>query len=200
MAMSGKMSRSILEVMCAEDFQYEGSEFISHRSNIKQNMGTFLLRLGNEMTDYGTYSLLYNQSEALLLAALKLRPSNWQAKENLDTVRKNRKARAGMVEAASTAQPMDVAEANPQLAPFDPSTAYFILSTMYGGENNDPHPLLEYDHALQQAMQGHVDDGVVRSMRKELRRYERSGDAEGAHRVELNLGAALLNLANRADS
>ena len=159
--MSGKMSRSILEAFIKEDFNYEKTELRSFRSDVKNSIGTFLLQLGNLLSGPTVYTLVYNQSEAMLIAALELHPYNWQVQKNLNSVRLNRKNRGGILAVDTSTRPLQL----------DPSTIFSILSTIQANEKAVAYaPQLGFHDALQHALRGTVDDRVVESMRRELLR------------------------------
>ena len=98
-AVEGDIDSTVLEAMRQEDAALNlsaasGSKIAAARlSEVKVNLGTALLELGNRAKP-AEYAALYQESEVLFLQALALVPDNEWAKQNLIILHRNRSLRA----------------------------------------------------------------------------------------------------------
>jgi hypothetical protein len=198
LAQQGKVNRGVVNAMRKEHLKAEKSGPIYYSVEVKVNLGVALLQLGNSSPDPHIYSPIYDESESLFLSALKLHPDHSGAKENLDSVRNNKRVRPSAKTIDSDFSKLD--QAHP--APLMSSTAMQIEDSEEAMvfDEVDDSPLMTYEEALQQAMRGQLDMSVVKSMRKELLLAEQKGNMEHLLFVKINLGTVLLNLANQADN
>jgi hypothetical protein len=91
--MAGMIDHQIIEAFRREHAGAERSDSTFRRVQSKNNLGSALLNMANAAASPAEYVSMYQESEELLLAALKLQPSNVDAKNNLEAVRKNRSKR-----------------------------------------------------------------------------------------------------------
>jgi hypothetical protein len=105
-AMAGKLDLRVISAFRTEHAAAaaERSGSTLRRVNAKNNLASALLNMANAAASPAEYVSMYQESEELLLAALKLQPSNADAKLNLEVVHKNRSKRPGVkLDAAPTA-------------------------------------------------------------------------------------------------
>jgi hypothetical protein len=89
-------NRHVLDALRRENVATESSAPLFHRLKVKVNLASALLDSANAANSPAEYTKLYDESEAVLLTALKLHPFNAAAEKNLAGVLQNRKKRPGI--------------------------------------------------------------------------------------------------------
>ena len=102
LAMSGTLNNDILDVMRRENLLAEDSGSILYQVEAKVNLGVALLQLGNRSPEHSEYMRYYRESEDILLAALRLVPTDSSAQSNLMAVRKSVSVRSPVPVAGSS--------------------------------------------------------------------------------------------------
>ena len=188
LAVDGKVNGSVLIAMRREHVEFEKAGVpLFHRIHVMTSLGAALLQYGNQVQDPRVYSSIYRESEEILISALKLQPEHSVASHNLEKVRRSISARQAP---AGGSKPLD-------WSTFDEGAVDDQEDSSSGAES----ATLSYEEALASAVQGRVDESVVRSFREEHARAMKGGNAGAEHllSVKINLGVALLNQGNHAD-
>jgi hypothetical protein len=173
----GALRREVADADAAAAASGDGPTSIGRGAGARVNLAVALLRLGSYTADAAEYGPLYDESEALLLAALALKPEHAGAAANLAAVRNNRRLRAGWDSAQAGAGPG---------GPQDPA--------------HDSEDGLTYAAAVELAASGRVDHLVVGAMRRELVAAEAAGDAARRVSAAVALASTLASVAARMDS
>ncbi len=93
--MTGRLDFQVIDAFQREHAAAERSGNAFRRVQSKTNLGSALLNMANDVVSPAEYVRMYRESEELLLAALRLQPTNADVKHNLEVVRQNRMKRAG---------------------------------------------------------------------------------------------------------
>ena len=117
-AMAGRLDHQVIRAFRTEHAAAELAGPTFRLVHAKINLGSALLNMANDATSPAEYVGMYQESEELLLAAMKLEPSNADARHNIDMVRQNRMKRPG-VEAGAAAKVDENQPANSGIAGAD---------------------------------------------------------------------------------
>ena len=101
-AMAGRLDHQVIRAFRTEHAAAELAGPTFRLVHAKINLGSALLNMANDATSPAEYVGMYQESEELLLAAMKLDPSNADARHNIDMVRQNRLKRPGVEAGAAT--------------------------------------------------------------------------------------------------
>ena len=194
LAFLGETSQMIVDSMLQEHHKAEKNN-AENLIDIKINLGVALLRLGNQMTDPGSFSRLYQQSELILSSALSMHPGHSMVEGNLEAVQRNYRIRLAV----------ESQDASPQMISAEDSTCNFsstadtVLDASSGAQSTlQQQARMAYHEALYEAMRGHeyVTDKVVEAMRSEHTRAMESRENGYRFITSINLYTVLQNQAS----
>jgi hypothetical protein len=178
LAVSGTINKDILQVMRDEVQRAAITGPDSYRVRVMVNLGVALLQLGNGSPDQVDYTAYYRESEDVLVAALKLNPSDANAQSNLESVRTSLRIRSP--------------NTGTQQSQSDNTTT--------GHNPSKRTTLLTYEQALEQVRAGQVGFSAIDAMRAEHDRLAASGPPNDLAMVKMNLGTVLFNLADNMET
>ena len=216
LAVEGKVSKAVVDAMREELANTTSANNAAswYAQQVEVNLGVALLQLGNAAWDAKVYISLYRESEEHFLSVLHVNPQNDFAAKNLRSVQSAISSRvsAAVSEISNTENPPD--SSTMQVRPFSLSTEQHMIVPAHGTQEpagtdapeesaiTEPAvaPVLTYDEALAQAMQGSLEPVVVDALRREHAAAQRAaagGISPYASQVAANLGVSLLRLGNR---
>jgi hypothetical protein len=132
-AVAGRVDYQVIDVFQREHDVAHHSGPLFRRVQTKHNLGSALLNMANSATNPADYVRMYQESEELLLAAIKLQPLYKAAIQNLDMVRQNRMKRPGF-ESVTTQTVQNSALHMQHALPF---RAYYRLEMKTDSSNGD---------------------------------------------------------------